>query len=74
MYLSVISAAAMLGGGNLLMTLLKLLFVVAGLALLYVGFTRIPIPEPIKTILMVIIGLIILAFLYTMFFGGTLGG
>ena len=52
-------------------TLLGLLFVVAAGALLWWGFSRIAIPEPIKTILLVVVGLIMLYFIWQMVAGAT---
>ena len=45
--------------------LIVLLFVVAAFALIWWGFSRIAIPEPIKTIILVIIGLVMLYVLYS---------
>lgn len=44
--------------------LLMLLFVACAVGLLWWGFTRIPIPEPFKTVLLVVVGLIALFMLY----------
>jgi len=45
--------------------LVVLLFVVAAFALIWWGFSRVAIPEPIKTIILVIVGLIMLYVLYS---------
>lgn len=45
-------------GGNFVSPLFQLLLVVAGIAILWWGFNRIAIPEPIKTILLVVVCLV----------------
>lgn len=47
--------------------LVVLLFIVAAFSLLWWGLSRMAIPEPIKTILLVIVGLIMLYVLYSAF-------
>ena len=44
--------------------LLSLLFIVAAGALLWWGFSRMTIPEPVKTILLVVVGLVLLYMLW----------
>ena len=50
--------------------LLSLLFIVAAGALLWWGFSRMPLPEPVKTILLVVVGLVLLLFLLWNAVGG----
>lgn len=45
--------------------LVVLLFIVAAFALIWWGLSRIALPEPIRTILLVIVGLIMLYVLYS---------
>ncbi len=49
--------------------LLSLLFIVAAGALLWWGFSRMPLPEPVKTILLVVVGLVLLYLVW-----GVVGG
>ena len=58
---------ALPGGFGLI---IELLFFCCVAALLWWGFTRLSIPEPIKTIVMVVVGLVLLFMLWSMFSGG----
>ncbi len=51
-------------------TLLYVLFVVAAFSLIYWGFTRMALPEPVKTILMVVLGLVGLWLLWSLIASG----
>ena len=48
----------------MILTLLQVLIFLAAISLLYWGFSKLTLPEPFKTILLVIIGLILLAFMW----------
>jgi hypothetical protein len=51
-------------------TLILLFIVVAAFALVYWGMTALPLPPTVRTVIIVIMGLIALVFLYNMFAGG----
>ena len=63
-------ALIMPGGFGLIV---ELLFFCCVAALLWWGFTRLTIPEPIKTIVMVVVGLILLFMLWSAVAGGVPG-
>jgi hypothetical protein len=73
MALAIITLAQLPFGGPFKM-LLELLFFCAVGALLWWGFSKLALPEPVKTILMVVVGLILLFILYSLVFGGGFGG
>lgn len=50
--------------------LVLLFLVVAAFALVYWGMTRLPLPPTVQTVIIVLMGLIALAFIYNMFVGG----
>lgn len=52
-----------------LSTLLTLLFICCVAAILWWGFGRLTLPEPVKTILMVIVALVLLYAIYGVFTG-----
>ena len=52
-----------------LSTLITLLFICAAGAILWWGFSRLTLPEPVKTILMVLVGLVLLYALWGVFSG-----
>ena len=54
-------------------TLLLLLILLAAFALVWWGVGRLAVPEPIKTIVLVILGLLALVFIYNMVSGGGFG-
>jgi hypothetical protein len=51
-------------------TLIVVFIILAAFALLYWGMTQLTLPPTIKTVLIVILGLIALLFIYNMFAGG----
>ena len=51
-------------------TLIGLFILLAVLALIWWGISRLGIPEPIKTVVLVIVGLLALLWLYQTFAGG----
>lgn len=53
--------------------LLMLLFIGCAVALVFWGFTRLPIPEPIKTLLLVFVGLVALVLIWQATQGLSLG-
>jgi hypothetical protein len=55
-------------------TLIVIFIILAAFALLYWGMTQLTLPPTIKTVLIVILGLIALLFIYNMFAGGTGSG
>lgn len=57
-----------------MITIIVLLLLVAAFSLVWWGVNRMAVPEPIKTIILVIMGLIALLFIYNLVvgsFGGT---
>jgi hypothetical protein len=54
-------------------TLIVVFIILAAFALLYWGMTQLTLPPTIKTVLIVILGLIALLFIYNMFAGGSPG-
>lgn len=54
----------------MIMTILLLLILLAAFSLVWWGVNRMAVPEPIKTIVLVILGLIALLFIYNMIAGG----
>lgn len=52
------------------MTLIYILFVIAGFSLLYWGITQFALPQPVKVVLIVVMGLIGLALLWNLIGGG----
>ena len=56
----------------MIVTLLQVLIFLAAISLLYWGFSKLTLPEPVKTILMVVIGLVLLAFIWNWIAGGHL--
>lgn len=50
--------------------LIELLFVLAAVAILWWGIARMGVPEPIKTIVLVLVSLVVLFWLYSAFAGG----
>jgi hypothetical protein len=54
-------------------TLIVVFIILAAFALLYWGMTQLTLPPTIKTVLIVILGLIALLFIYNMFAGGAPG-
>lgn len=53
-------------------TLIALFIIVAAFALLYWGMTQLTLPPPVKVVIIVFMGLIALAFIYSMFASGGL--
>ena len=53
-------------------TLILLFIIVAAFALIYWGMTALPLPPTVRTVIIVIMGLIALVFIYNMFAGGGL--
>lgn len=51
-------------------TLILLFILVAAFALVYWGMTALPLPPTVRTVIIVIMGLIALVFLYNMFASG----
>jgi hypothetical protein len=47
-----------------------ILFILAAVALVWWGINRMAVPEPIKTVVLVVLGLIVLYYLYTILVGG----
>jgi hypothetical protein len=54
-------------------TLIGLFIILCVFALLYWGMTQLPLPPVIRTVIIVIMGLIALLFIWNMFAGGSLG-
>lgn len=54
-------------------TLIVLFIIVAAFALVYWGMTSLPLPPVVRTVIIVVMGLIALAFIYQMFVGGGVG-
>lgn len=54
-------------------TLIVVFIIIAAFALLYWGMTQLTLPPTIKTVLIVIMGLIALLFIYNMFAGSGSG-
>lgn len=50
-------------------TLILLFIVVAAFALIYWGMTALPLPPVVRTVIIVVMGLIALVFIYNMFSG-----
>lgn len=57
---------------HIFVTLILVLIILAAFGLVFWGASRMGIPEPIRTIMLVIVGLIALAFLYSLVAGGGL--
>lgn len=53
------------------MTLIYILFVIAGFSLVYWALMQFTLPQPLKVILIVVMGLIGLAILWNLLAGGT---
>jgi hypothetical protein len=53
-------------------SLILLFIIIAAFALVYWGMTQMTLPPTIRTVIIVIMGLIALAFIYNMFAGGGL--
>ena len=53
-------------------TLILLFIIVAAFALIYWGMTSLSLPPTVRTVIIVIMGLIALVFIYNMFAGGGL--
>lgn len=53
---------------------IELLFVCAFIAIVWFAISRLGVPEPIKTVVLAIIALIVLWWLWSVFGMGTLGG
>ena len=51
-------------------SLILLFIVVAAFALVYWGMTALPLPPVVRTVIIVVMGLIALVFIYNMFAGG----
>jgi hypothetical protein len=51
-------------------TLVLILILLAAFSLVWWGVSRMAVPEPIKTIVLVIMGLVALVFIYQMVLGG----
>ena len=56
----------------MIVTILLLLILLAAFSLVWWGVNRMAVPEPIKTIVLVILGLLALLFIYNMVSGGGL--
>jgi hypothetical protein len=56
----------------MIVTILLLLILLAAFSLVWWGVNRMAVPEPIKTIVLVILGLLALLFIYNMVAGGGL--
>jgi hypothetical protein len=54
-------------------TLILLFLIIAAFALLYWGMTQLTLPPNVKTVIIVLMGLIALAFIYQTLVGGSLG-
>lgn len=54
-------------------TLILLFLIIAAFALLYWGMTQMTLPPNIKTVIIVLMGLIALAFIYRVVVGGSMG-
>jgi hypothetical protein len=54
------------------LTLILVLVILAAFALVWWGIGRLTLPEPIKTVILVILGLVALAFIYNSVASGTL--
>jgi hypothetical protein len=52
--------------------LILLFIIVAAFALVYWGMTALPLPSVVRTVIIVVMGLIALVFIYNMFVGGTM--
>jgi hypothetical protein len=52
-------------------TLIVLFIIVAAFALVYWGMTALPLPPVVRTVIIVVMGLIALVFIYNMFAGGS---
>jgi heme A synthase len=50
--------------------LILLFLIVAAFALVYWGMTSLPLPPTVRTVIIVIMGLIALVFIYNLFVGG----
>ena len=54
-----------------MITMLIVVFIVlAGMALLWWGVSRLPLPEPVKTVVLVVLGLVCLIMIYQFVVGG----
>jgi hypothetical protein len=53
-----------------MMTILLIFIVLAGFALIWWGIGRLTIPEPIKTVVLVILGIVALVMIYNFVAGG----
>jgi heme A synthase len=51
-------------------TLIVLFIIIAVFALVYWGMTQLPLPPVVRTVVIVIMGLVALLFIYNMFAGG----
>jgi hypothetical protein len=51
-------------------SLVLLFIIIAAFALVYWGMTQLPLPPTIRTVIIVVMGLIALLFIYNMFAGG----
>lgn len=54
-------------------TMIAVIIILAAFALLWWGINQLTLPPPFKVVILVVLGLIGLAFLYNMFAGGSLG-
>ena len=54
-------------------SLIALVIIVAAFALVYWGMMQMTLPPTVKTVIIVVMGLIALAFIYNMFAGGGFG-
>jgi intracellular septation protein A len=53
-------------------SLILLFIIVAAFALVYWGMSQLPLPPVVRTVIIVVMGLIALVFIYNMFVGGGL--
>ena len=54
-------------------TMIAVIIILAAFSLLWWGVNALALPQPIKVVILVVLGLIGLAFLYNMFAGGGMG-
>jgi heme A synthase len=54
-------------------SLIGIFIIVAVFALIYWGMTQLPLPPVVRTVIVVIMGLVALLFIYNMFAGGSVG-
>jgi heme A synthase len=52
-------------------SLIGIFIIIAVFALIYWGMTQLPLPPVVRTVIIVIMGLVALLFIYNMFMGGS---